>query len=57
VEITAREPCDLAVKLTFWARLYRNFGRANQSEELIDLEVLPGNEGERRIGRITIGAK
>jgi hypothetical protein len=45
------------VKLTFWARLYRNFGRANQSEELIDLEVLPGNEGERRIGRITIGAK
>jgi Vault protein inter-alpha-trypsin domain len=42
---------------TVTARLYRNFGRANQSEELIDLEVLPGSEGERRIGRITIGAK
>ncbi len=42
---------------TVTARLYRNFGRANQSEELIDMEVLPGVEGEMRIGRITIGGK
>lgn len=42
---------------TVTARLYRNFGRANQSEELIDLEVLPGVEGELRIGRITIEGK
>ncbi len=40
---------------TVTARLYRNFGRANQSEEVIDLEVMPGAEGQKRIGTIVIG--
>ncbi len=40
---------------TVTARLYRNFGRVNQSEELIDLEVMPGSEGQKRIGTISIG--
>jgi hypothetical protein len=36
------------------ARLIRNFGRANELEELIDLEVLPGNEGVRMIGKMEV---
>ncbi len=36
------------------ARLIRNFGRANELEELIDLEVLPGNEGVRLIGKMEV---
>jgi hypothetical protein len=36
------------------ARLYRNWGRANQTEQLIDLEVLPGSEGQRMIGTIEV---
>ncbi len=39
---------------TVTARLIRNFGRANEQEELVDLEVLPGSSGERLIGRITL---
>jgi uncharacterized protein YfaP (DUF2135 family) len=40
---------------TVTARLTRNFGRPNESEQLIDLEVLPGAEGERMIGTIRVG--
>jgi hypothetical protein len=36
------------------ARLYRNWGRPGQTEQLIDLEVLPGSEGQRMIGTIDI---
>jgi hypothetical protein len=36
------------------ARLYRNWGRADQTEQLIDLEVLPGSEGQRMIGTIEV---
>ena len=36
------------------ARLIRNFGRADEREELVDLEVLPGQSGERLIGRVEI---
>jgi tetratricopeptide (TPR) repeat protein len=36
------------------ARLIRNFGRENEREELIDIEVLPGQSGERLIGRIEV---
>jgi tetratricopeptide (TPR) repeat protein len=41
---------------TVTARLYRNFGRANQTEEVIDVEVLPGAEGMRRIGAVSVSA-
>jgi tetratricopeptide (TPR) repeat protein len=40
---------------TLAARLIRNFGRANQTEELIDIEMEPTSNGRQLIGRITIG--
>ena len=40
---------------TLAARLIRNFGRPDQSEELIDVEMEPGSNGRQLIGRITIG--
>jgi hypothetical protein len=39
---------------TVTARLIRNYGRANEVEELVDLEVLPGSSGERLIGKIEV---
>ena len=39
---------------TVTARLFRNYGRPNQSEQLIDLEVLPGKEGQRMIGTVEV---
>jgi hypothetical protein len=35
-------------------RLIRNFGRPDQSEQLIDLEMPAEDRGEREIGRITV---
>jgi tetratricopeptide (TPR) repeat protein len=36
------------------ARLYRNWGRANETVEIVDLELRPGEDaGEREIGRVT----
>jgi Uncharacterized protein conserved in bacteria (DUF2135) len=40
---------------TVTARLYRNFGRPTQSEQVVDVEVMPGSEGQRRIGVVTVG--
>ncbi len=39
---------------TVTARLIRNYGRANEVEQLVDLEVLPGSSGERLIGKIEV---
>jgi hypothetical protein len=36
------------------ARLYRNFGRQNQSEQTMELELKPGEKGEMLIGRFTV---
>ncbi len=36
------------------ARIIRNFGRANQSEELVDVEMDPQDDGMRRVGTITV---
>ena len=35
-------------------RVIRNFGRPNQSEELIDVEMDAEDREQRRIGKITI---
>ena len=39
---------------TVAARIIRNFGRANQSEELVDIEMDPTDDGMRRIGTIDV---
>ncbi len=39
---------------TVQARIIRNFGRPNQSEELVDVEMDPEDDGMRRVGTITI---
>ncbi|MEQ1688308.1 MAG: DUF2135 domain-containing protein, partial [Sphingopyxis sp.] len=39
---------------TIAARIIRNFGRANQSEELVDVEMQPDAGGRMLIGRIII---
>jgi len=36
------------------AHLLRNYGRANQQEESMELELAPGDEGEKLIGRFTV---
>ncbi len=36
------------------ARITRNFGRSNQTEELIDLEIMPDKGGERLVGKVRI---
>jgi tetratricopeptide (TPR) repeat protein len=36
------------------AHLLRNFGRANQQEESMELELAPNEEGEKLIGRFTV---
>ena len=36
------------------AHLLRNFGRANQQEESMELELAPHDEGEKLIGRFTV---
>ena len=36
------------------AHLLRNFGRANQQEESMELELAPNDEGEKLIGRFTV---
>ena len=36
------------------AHLIRNFGRANQHEERMELELAPEDEGEKLIGRFTV---
>jgi tetratricopeptide (TPR) repeat protein len=36
------------------ARIIRNFGRPEQTEEMVDLEILPDKGGERLIGRIKV---
>jgi hypothetical protein len=38
------------------ARIIRDFGRANEREEVIDIELLPtDDEDERRVGTVTFG--
>ena len=39
---------------TVAARIIRNFGRANQSEELVDIEMDPTDDGMRRVGTIEV---
>lgn len=39
---------------TVQARIIRNFGRANQSEELVDIEMDPTDDGMRRVGTIEV---
>jgi vault protein inter-alpha-trypsin-like protein len=40
------------------ARIIRNFGRATEREELVDIELLPDEtERERRIGTVTFGPR
>lgn len=39
---------------TVQARIIRNFGRADQSEELVDIEMDPADDGMRRIGTIEL---
>jgi uncharacterized protein YfaP (DUF2135 family) len=39
---------------TVTARLIRDYGRPNQREEMIDIEVLPGQGGERLIGKLDV---
>ena len=36
------------------AHLLRNYGRANQHEESMELELAPDAEGEKLIGRFTV---
>lgn len=36
------------------ARLYRNFGRAQQSEETMEMEMKPGDEGEVLVGSFIV---
>ena len=36
------------------ARLFRDFGRPNQSEQTMEIELKPGEEGERLIGKFTV---
>jgi hypothetical protein len=36
------------------ARLYRDFGRPNQSEQTMELELKPGEKGEMLIGKFTV---
>jgi uncharacterized protein YfaP (DUF2135 family) len=40
---------------TVQVRLIRNFGRPNQSEELVDVEMSPDQGGMRLVGRIVVG--
>jgi tetratricopeptide (TPR) repeat protein len=39
---------------TVQARIIRNFGRPNQSEELVDVEMDPTDDGMRRVGTIAV---
>jgi hypothetical protein len=40
------------------ARIIRDYGRATEREELVDIEVLPGEDGgERRVGTVTFGPR
>lgn len=39
---------------TVQARIIRNFGRPNQSEELIDVEMDPTDDGMRRVGTVEV---
>jgi hypothetical protein len=36
------------------ARLFRDFGRPNQSEQTMEIELLPGDKGEKLIGGFTV---
>jgi hypothetical protein len=36
------------------ARLFRNFGRADQSEQTMEIELVPEEKGEKLIGRFTV---
>ena len=39
------------------AHLIRNFGRANQSSETMELELKPDEAGEKLVGRFNVGAR
>ena len=39
------------------AHLTRNFGRANQSSETMELELKPDESGEKLVGRFNVGAR
>ena len=39
------------------AHLTRNFGRANQSSETMELELKPDEAGEKLVGRFNVGAR
>jgi uncharacterized protein YfaP (DUF2135 family) len=36
------------------ARLYRNFGRPGQSEQTLEIELLPDDKGEKRVGTFIV---
>ncbi|MDF7777581.1 hypothetical protein P1X14_20160, partial [Sphingomonas sp. AOB5] len=38
-------------------RLIRNFGRPNQSEESVDIELLGNDGGEKMVGKMVVGPK
>ena len=40
---------------TIRARIFRNWGRPNQVEETLELELKPGEDGTRLVGTITVG--
>lgn len=39
------------------ARLFRDYGRATQSEEVVDVELTPDERGEKLIGRLIVGGR
>ena len=40
---------------TIRARIFRNWGRPGQAEQVMDLELRPDEKGTRLVGRITVG--
>jgi hypothetical protein len=39
------------------ARLVRDFGRATQSEEIVEIELPPEERGQKPVGRFLVGKR
>ena len=56
VNAFARDQLNPNGATTVTAHVFRDFGRAEQREETMDLELRPGEEGVVRVGQFVVGA-
>jgi hypothetical protein len=54
VEVFANDRLNPNGATVVTARLFRDFGRPNQTEQTMELELQPDEEGEKLIGRFKV---